>query len=660
MLKYFLLIITYINISWAQNSCPNQSNFKQATIFIDTNNSAPEIQVAKEAACKRGEKLIVIPEKWKEYDEFNRLIASKQTEIQQLDSKKSNISEYTLIKEKKLQELNDIFNRFNDYKDSKKLLRYQLEDALEKLNNEGIKLNTLIASGHNGGGHIGGLKGSIDSMELNSVFSKFPKQAAEVNSLYFLGCYTNTKNLVFHWKSIFPNSKLVAGYIGSAPASDKPAGHSYLNQLMLNEKKLTNSNNSNDINNSVQDLITSFPLLNSALYIEPICNTSDNLYMSIINNNREMGKLENISAFNECNEKKDEFNSSREILEKYYFGELDIPKDTANGELRRLYNFFRQNEHCKNFILNYPSLDTIFNLLFFDGIKESFAEYYADDLKKFEKEWYSLTKEEYESYTKAQIKITTDSLFALNNEIDLIKNHPEKYIEKLKTEIDKFNYDYNLFYNGNELARVLEKANLKLGEYPLYSQDNLSNPKDKEILQKYFSLKYQKDYFESRDNDIKYKKDDLLKSDLNLKSNMLPLLENTLKSQSINYAFNISDFDRFKNSFWIPNSKNIKNKTMKEIRENNHNLNKALLNSTLKPSTTSSLVWLNTISSTHLSSLQNNPFSWHSYDGVLPEKPKQEMPLSYYQNASNYMGSGLMGGLGSVNPFSSSGFQGGF
>ena len=100
-----------------------------------------------------------------------------------------------------------------------------------------VSPETLIISGHHGGGQFYGSNGKFDLSDLEDN-TKIPvtllKSLEKVKFLYLLGCHSATLYLNYRWKKILPSLKLVVGYEGQAPLGNKIQGHAYLSYFLKN------------------------------------------------------------------------------------------------------------------------------------------------------------------------------------------------------------------------------------------------------------------------------------------------------------------------------------------------------------------------------------------------------------------------------------------
>lgn len=340
MSRIFLLIILFSIQSFSD------------ILFIDTNNSPKEIEAAKKAAAKRGEKLIVFPE--------------SRSRFKSVD----------------------------------------LENYLKKLESDGKKLSSVVLSGHNGNGHFTGNFGDMSYESLSKAFQTAPNLTSSVRSMMLWGCYTtNLGSVQNFWKKHFPQLELIAGFDGVAPANDKEAGWKYLEDVLVQEKKLTQSKDEKELKRHFKNL-SQINVMNAAL-----C-TSENF-----TSHKKTFKIS--EAFQACNKLGEEIQS----VFNCYFNATEercknVPKDTANGEIRKLYNHVQDNYHCNGTTDAYgrtvrlPEPETILRLIFFENVKKNvqkilgdvnFADKFNEQLKKITSESSLLWPDDISSLSRQEI-----------------------------------------------------------------------------------------------------------------------------------------------------------------------------------------------------------------------------------------------------------------
>lgn len=181
-----------------------------------------------------------------------------------------------------------------------------------------------------------------------------------------LGCYTGVQKEILSWKSIFPNVRMIGGYDGSAPLSDKLAGHTYLEDLLSKEKKLIQQADEKKINKFMANNVRHFNMLSAAVYVNPVCeeenpeNEKDYYYSS----KQRALKFHEFDA-SKCLTMREELDKMSDDYKKYQYGDVEPPSDSSKGELRDLYDEARSVEHCVEILEADLDVNNLFNLRFY-------------------------------------------------------------------------------------------------------------------------------------------------------------------------------------------------------------------------------------------------------------------------------------------------------
>lgn len=173
-------------------------------LFLDLNDAKMEIDAARKAAAARGEQLIVIP---KETDRTQASAASLKREIARLN----------------------------------------------------VPLSSVIISGHDGNGRFSGSREgrSIDMTveEMRDAISSNPNAMKDVRSVLLWGCRTtNIGSIDTHWKGIFPNVGVFAGFDGRGPSKIRDANHRYLEDFLRVDRELIQARDKNTMEKLVNGI----------------------------------------------------------------------------------------------------------------------------------------------------------------------------------------------------------------------------------------------------------------------------------------------------------------------------------------------------------------------------------------------------------------------
>lgn len=580
-------------------------------LFVDTNESDLEIATAEKAACSRGERVVVVPKNYKDYRKYTEVITKTRNDLYECEKAKKPCVEVYNKMETALVNL-DKFRRTQP--DLQKAIKQSLAEIKEKKG----KIQSLIISGHNGGGSFGGNKGSFGRQELNYMMEDL-KDINEIKSVLLLGCYTGVQKEVMEWKKMFPDVRMIAGYDDSAPLSHRPQGHKFLSELLLKEKGLASQADAKKLQSYAQANLSSLFTLNSGLYlqcVDPKKNETEYYYGS-----KKKTKKFSVIDMEACKDQ-EKIKDLAAKVSKYYNGELEVPENTSSGELRQLYNLGRSLEHCFDPDAPIVNMNNVFNLLFYEGVKKSFAHHYKNDLETVEKNLQELTVEMMEANADAAISKTEKEYEKVKLKLEAMEKDPQGYLNSLekahkesREELEKFKsspafesikqfFLPNGEFNYDSILPETPEVKAAYREY---------NAKRRKIRDVEYSLKDEKDF---PGRAIRYAKEDVKdyeRSLMRLKANKTQIPENFQKIKEM----------------WIPTASNLTKKTRKETLENMHKIGGIIDLPYIPGKYKSQLYWLNSVTSNHLQHFQN-PFSWHEFNGSSVERPQRDTALSRY------------------------------
>lgn len=419
----FLAPLTFLMSFAALAECGNKIDPSKVVLFVDTNFSEQEIKFAEEGACARGERLVVIP---KERDDFNKLLIEKEAAVKAIEKNNCDIYEGRTPKcNEYITTLDEKVYAILKFRQTQKEIKKQVDDALNELKKSNSKVQSIAISGHNGGGQFHGEKGDFTRPDLEDILKKYPT-VNDIKSVLLLGCYSNTQNEVIHWKSFMPNLRLIGGYDGIAPAYDKPSGHKYIRDLLSKEKSLIANSDQKKLTATLKSELKGMEQLYASIYFQCSDGSSIKEYYYGLDTTTEKRNVSEFKA-GACISKQKEMQEIVDETRKYATGELEYQGETHAGPLRSLYNRARALEHCSEFTQIYVDPQSIFNLLFAKGIKESFAEYYKEDLLK---------AAEYLKNVKGNFWLPTDENLKKHSRKEILENitNLHKAVEGLATK----------------------------------------------------------------------------------------------------------------------------------------------------------------------------------------------------------------------------------
>ena len=375
---------------------------KETVLFIDTNNNDREIEEAERAAKIAGKKFLSYPKKGEPFS----------------------------------------------HPEAKALL-------------ENTSFSTLILSGHNGGGHISGDNGSIGIDEVYNTLKKTPGKIKNLNTLLLLGCNTGNQSQMTKWKSRFPNLDIIAGYDGTAPAQDKPAGLSYIREIITKGDDLIAIGDEKKLERELRKLEHIY-FLEAGFYIRSYtcppegsdvmtASTKEYLFRPLIENTKNRFKAFNLS---ECVEVVGKYLSEvQPVYTDYYNGNKSVTLPENKEEIRKLYNFYHQNKHCLESGVVGPDGEEIYPphwkqvlfLRFWEDTRENILKFYHDQLTHYfskTEELRNLSVEDIKkrlSYKRTMIKVKIENLKIL------MENGYDTYIKKLSSLQSKYEKEKSPF-----------------------------------------------------------------------------------------------------------------------------------------------------------------------------------------------------------------------
>jgi hypothetical protein len=436
--------------------------------MLAINYSDGEVNAARTAAKARGEEFILIPEMTPqvlsqakyEFDlevlEHRQLDPINMAMIQSSDPKKSKVLE------EKRSALITAFNKSHpesSHTHNEIQINAELKSKLIELQKKGVAVDSLVISSHDGGGNFFGSFGNTSKYEIAKLTESIPSLKNTLKSVYMLGCYTATTDQVRDWKTNFPEVSLIAGYDQAAPLRDASKGWNYLHDTMVLEKTLANSKDSKKVENlskQIRDLNSS----RGALAIFPKCD--DPKQTKEFYRGKVTGYQIKDFDLKFCEDSRAELAKSNSLYYKYESGDLPLPKDKSNSELRNLYTFYRNHEICSQSMPDYNAIapEKVFFLLFNENVRANFASFKKDVIQDVIKR-----------VTPESLKVGVSQLQARINELEKKKSSGElslgegNNLNRLKSRAAKLDegfqkgviQDLNLFGNGMVLKEMPTK-----------------------------------------------------------------------------------------------------------------------------------------------------------------------------------------------------------
>ncbi|QLY25314.1 hypothetical protein [Bdellovibrio sp. KM01] len=348
-------------------------------LFLDLNGNPKEIEAAKAAAAKRGEKVIVIPEVTKE-------MMAKQVKFKELTQKaneqflKKGCSVGTAKTEACAtvsKNLNDAMAKENQFRQENELNANTLEKSIAELQKKGVQLSSMVVSGHDGNGHFAGRFGDLTDKDLSDAFTKNPPMGDSIRSLALWGCYTaNISSLSLYWKKSFPKVEVVVGFDRQGPLGNSPANWALLKDFLSKEKDLVQIKDENELQKALKGL-DGVRITDAAICVGGKFS-SKKLAMD----------LANVQSMCESAYLKD-----AKIYTCYLNAEegcANPPANTSDSDLRRFYEKLQDYAHCKEVLppeqqVGVPSPDTMIRLIHYADIKKNFVQNFSREIADYNK-----------------------------------------------------------------------------------------------------------------------------------------------------------------------------------------------------------------------------------------------------------------------------------
>ena len=639
-----LLVLGYcavLSSSVLADVCAQKVDPRKVMIFIDLNANIEEVRAAERAACARGEKIDVIPADFEERHQI-------KLDLAQFDKKRSRACGDNFLTPSKSEECKTAQKNLNDEAtmlDQKNAdVGLLLTQELSKIKSAGGTLPAFILSGHDGGGHFYGMSGSTDQRTIDQIFADFPELKNSVQSVGLLGCYTAVPIQVLKWKGVFPSTKLLIGYEGSGPLGDKPAGQTYVEDLLKQEKQITGAANDKIMEAKLLNSVRGIQMVNSAVYIESTQCKPDGTKKEYYYNSSEKdlkaktGKKFGPFAVDDCEKARDALNDQMNVYNKYYYGSTEIPSDSSSGPLRDVYTFMRQNEQCfdSKYGRTAPTGDEILYLLFFNSVKRNFARVFANENKDEGGFVSQMTPVGLEKTLRDQLEAVKKRVTETEADLADYNADPDKYKKKVESDYKMAFDKYTLLSADPVIQTYLSHLN---GQKQNHEEPSEA---DKKKVEAYL-------HASQVISILSYKKTKLASGQITERTSTdIQQAKEWIKGGDERISGAKQEFESAKKNFWLPTLENLQSKSRKEIMENIHAINLIAISSAGTPGS-EKVASLSNRMSGFLGDLDGIPFDWHE-DSEHPSKPEVPKALPYGGMTPTgiwgYYPSGMDGGEG--------------
>ena len=251
-------------------------------LFIDMNNADLEIKVAREAAAKRGEELIVLPKNRDELRKLNSHLEENTPLVSQMAREHCSALYTSSCRslDKKIQDNNKKAGR-----------DYNGEQLAKELRDLPTGMASVMISGHDGNGNFSGAFGYMKIEDFLKSFENF-KQTKDIKSVYLLGCNSATAEVIGEsWLRAFPKANFIGGYEETGYLRDNTLGHQYIKNVLAEEPKLLAARSINEAQSRMRKLFNGDAVHSVSACIQ---KTSDPKDAQFISSWKKSGKLSEI------------------------------------------------------------------------------------------------------------------------------------------------------------------------------------------------------------------------------------------------------------------------------------------------------------------------------------------------------------------------------
>lgn len=416
-----LIIISLFSKNLHAYTCNKKIDDKKVIFMTAFHGAGVELEGAEKGACERGEKLVTYPDKEylmrysahkkelnmdklkTEFDKLNREYNNCTIKAKAYDSCDALLKKLDEV-ELKAQEAETKMYKWSKDNGPKYSAQVALENLAKKMQAEKGVITSMVISGHDGGGEYYGddHDQSISKDDIFKLAGTYPEQLKGMNSVILMGCWSAVPKEVDEWKVNFPSIKVIGGFVGSAPSSDRIASGTFIEDSLKLYPSLQKNRDAKNAEKLIKS-IKNIGMINSGVYVdlsktncsEVVENKNQYFYISpaisedeLADNttNGEKGFHPFVSIYSskaqvECKRFSDSMNW--DLIGKYFSGELVAEN---NKDLKDAYSKLRNNEHCGNYHFLRFAPDTVFFLRFFPDLRKNFAKYFKQEIISARKE----------------------------------------------------------------------------------------------------------------------------------------------------------------------------------------------------------------------------------------------------------------------------------
>lgn len=385
-------------------ACNRPVDPKKVVVMMSFHAGAEEERGAIEGACARGETLLVLPTLSPEVRRVQNQITALNSRLEAMYTQSENCRTDACSTQLQTQ-MSPLIEQQQTlsarYEEMKPNYQDQLRSFLQSSSSNGTKVTSLILSGHDGGGHYYGDNGETTMAEISNIAKENQSVFGNTSSLLLMGCWSGTPDQVEQWRVIFPQLRVLGGFVGSAPASTRVAAGTYIAGLLRGEKNLLPTATRANVQSMI-NTVQHMNMVTAGVYIRPSCeetNSRSPAYYYISGASAAEELPENmrpgLNTFANADERSvscmrtfggSSFRGTYDwnAVTQYYQGERE-PEN--NNELRSLYSFLRNNENCFSSGTSQAPIspDQVLMLRFFQDVKKNINKYFKTDLENMYK-----------------------------------------------------------------------------------------------------------------------------------------------------------------------------------------------------------------------------------------------------------------------------------
>lgn len=337
-------------------------------LFIGLNPAAGEIRTARMVAEKRGEGFHYWPQIEKSRLAPIDALAKEEMQIQQR-VENSNTDEGL---EKDQDRMVEVQAQRLALRDALNVNETSLKAFVKQLEDQNVRLSTVVISGHDGNGMFWGrYADNLTSDIFTAAFALAPHAASTIRTVALLGCYTTSVGaLDTYWKKTFPNAHIFGGYDQKGPNSEVASGHDYLKAFLERADKMAATPTQEEFWKLFRQLPQVRQLAASVVSSHFFANNDGGESLQ--------------ELYDSCADLRID-SKLRASFNCYYQAQKgceNVPKDTAHGAVRLFYEELQDKAFCRGLMTvdsdhSLPTAELVLRLIFFENMRDNLIRLYG-------------------------------------------------------------------------------------------------------------------------------------------------------------------------------------------------------------------------------------------------------------------------------------------